>query len=1120
MKKMHDVGRWVAAVAGNVLLGGALSAQAADVPGFSVAYGRSWDVAADADAGVGGIVVGGTLRKLGAGTLAVTNTVFSEGGGLAVAQGGAVLRADASLAGIPPPERLLTDNNLLLWLDASVNVVEESGMVVRWHDVREADPDAPAYRYAERWPGEPGPTVKTLAWNGGRPYLDFGPMQSNGCWMTLMRPTGGAVTTNSALSGQSFFVVRGTISPTSNATGFHGFFFGGWWGTGTSGTRDFHVGNSSGGGAELWNAEAVPNLQRAVTSLDGRPVNGRVVRPNDWLQLLGLHLPKSGGVQFSNFFNDRNYTPYNGAGNFRQGGGQLGEVLVFQNAPTDDELAAVEGYLLTKWVNRSQGGTVRTSAGAQTELAAATGTTLTLGGVGGEGRIVKTGPGTVHLKKAAALPPREFLLEEGDVEVGPLVTHGTLVLDAGADGWTAAGRRLTASAAGVFSAEATAEAGVLEKAGAGTWTLASVPADVGTVRVADGTLRVAPRQAATAPPAVSALVPNADFEAWTGGSFSRGPGTVLAGWTFDGGRMMDGAAEVDYGSGVARRGSPWMDAPVKTVDGGDVVCIIQRKGGCQVDVTLPEAGRYRLTFAHALRTSNAAHKHLLDVTFDGAEAGRFEGASAVFVLRSALFPYRPAGTYTLRFQGVHLQVADSTSLIDDIRVTRLPDDEDGGNLVPDGSFEATGNLPGLLTAQTRFGEGSAIVTAGGWTFTDPEMHLLAASGSGNYVGGTNYASSGVAEDTTGEWMLPPPDGARCAFIFSDGQISVPLTFPKGGVYRLSFQGAGGGDNSRYSRNGWGGSPNALLPLNILLDGTNINVSNTPSMTLETPVFQPFDVLLPPVTNNQTAVLTFAGATGTNTWTRIGLIDDVRVVYAGPVALANPGFEKGEVDWEFLTSAESGVSDVKSGIAGAYGSWANRVVSGRQVAFLQRTATIAQTVAVPESGAYTVSFLAATRWERKYEHGGHDFAVQWDGETVGAVRTEDYLFTRYTFRLPHVAAGPHTLTFRGLPSSGIDGISTAAAVGGGFDTASAIDDVRVERLVVEAEGFAPFPPRLILDVAAGACLSLDFEGVQPLYRLRVGGRLVSGLISAATHPGVITGAGALRVNSVGTVFTVQ
>ena len=1070
-----------------------LSVQAASVRVPSVAYGQRTDIAVEGSAEAGGFVVGGTLRKTGAGTLTVTNALFT-GGELEVAQGSAVLAADASLAAFPRPEWLFVDDNLLFWLDATTNVVDESGMVTRWHDVRETNVAAAVRLYAGRWQDEPGPALASTNWLGASSYLEFGVMQSNGCWLSVMKPNAnGTVTSNHSLSARSVFAVRGTKG---SGNGFHGFFFGGWNGTGNGGTKDFHVGSSSGAPSSLWNVEATLNLQRAVTSLDGRPVNGTITRPNDWFQLVGLQLSPvwaGSSVQLSNFFNDRNY--HQPTTNFRQGGGQLAEVLVFTTALSEEDRAAVEGYLLAKWVRRSQDGAVRANAGAQAVFAVGQGEALTLGGVCGEGSFSKTGDGVLQLRKFAQLPPRKLLLEGGSIAVSSGVARTDFMLDVAA-GFGAGGMRLTADGALFSGAALAAEAGVLAKDGGGTWTLAEIPAGVSSVRVEEGTLRLMPRRAVLpATPIVSASVPNHDFEASTLSAGQYGYGASLAGWTFEGQTKIDeGAGQVDKGAGVARQGGacPWIGLDVKTVDGGAAVVFIQRQGTCATTVTLPEAGRYRLTFAHASRTSTAANKHLLEVVFDGAPVVRFETAAPAFACRTVLLPYKPAGAYPLRFDGVYLQTGDRTSLIDDIRVTRVPDDN-AENLVPDGSFEAPVALPSYLTAQTRYAEGSAITHPDGWSFSDPVVHVLSGQNP------TNYASSGIAENTWSDWMLPPPDGARCAFIFSDGRVSVPLTFPTGGVYRLTFQGAGGGDNSRFSTNSYGATPNALLPLNILLDGTN-----AVSLTLQSPVFQPFDVLLPPVTNNQTAVLTFAGATGTNALTRVGLIDDVRVAYAGPVAFANAGFESGSVEWDFMTATESGNPDIKSGIDSAYGSWVNRIESGARVAYLQQTASISQDVTFPEAGTYTVSFLAAARSERERRFVGHDFAIQWDGKTVGTVKTEDYLFTRYTFRLPHVAAGTHTLTFQGINTRGVD-------------TASTIDDVRVARLAVEDAAYEPIPDGLTVEIAEGATLALDFAGVRPLHRLRIGGRLASGLVSAASHPGAIMGAGALQVPNAGTLI---
>ena len=1087
--------RW-ALLIGCAGLGGALSLRAADIPVPSVAHGQCADVVVDAASEASGFVVGGTLRKLGEGTLTLTNALFT-GGQLEVAQSNVVLVSVAAAGEFPRPDWLFNDSNLALWVDASTNLIINNGRVDRWHDVREADTNAPTRLYAERWFDEPGPTLQTLDWLGSQtPFLEFGNMQSNGCWLSIMRPNAnGTINSNFYISAQTFFAVRGTRAFNDSATNVHGFFFGGWDGNANNnGSRDFHVGSSTGSRGVLWNGEAVPYLQRAITSLDGRPVNGTLVWPNDWFQVVGLQLsaawPLNNTVRFSNFFNDRNY--HRPTTNYRQGGGQLTEVLVFTSALSESDRAAVEGYLLAKWIRRGQLGSVRVNANTSAELAVNTAESMTLGGLTGEGLISKTGDGDLRLRAFTHVPPRAMHLAAGSITVGPNVTRTDFPIDV-----PHAGQRLTVNN-GVYALESLPDSAALTKTGNGTWLLTGIPSDTRTLGIEAGTLRLAPRLAATTGQPLAAIIPNATFEAWAGANYNYGPG--LAGWTFEGQTSFDegGGSMVDRGSGLARAvaGSPWIGTQTKMIDDGSAVAFIQRSGFCQTTVTLPEEGRYRLSFAHATRQSYVTNRHLLDVTFDSEVVARFESGPAAFVRRTILLPHRAAGTYTLRLQGIHLQPGDRTSLIDDLRVIRMPDDNLGNNLVPDGSFEMPIALAEALTPQTRFAEGVAVAHPA-WTFSAPVIRDLVGN-----TNPTNYASAGIAQDTFGEWMLSTPDGSRCAFIFSDGRISVPLTFPTGGVYRLTFQGAGGNDNSKFSRNGYDITPNAQFPMTISLDGTNAL-----SLTLPSPVFQAYDIQLPPVTNGQTATLTFAGTTATNGLTRIGLIDDVRVTYVGPVAFANAGFESGATGWHFTSAEQSGNGNVKSGTDASNGSWVNRVESGARTAYLQQTASISQTVAFAESGTHTVSFLAAARSEKRYSFAGHDFAVLWDGEPVGTVKTEEYLFTRYEFRLPHVAAGTHTLTFQGINTVG-------------RDSASLIDDVRVARLAVEDAAYDPFPDGLTVEVVEGAILALDFAGVRPLHRLRVGGRLVSGLVSASSHPGAIAGAGALQVPNAGTLILLQ
>ncbi len=1073
----------------------------AQVP--SAGHGRTVEtlvtgVVAEADA----VVVAGTLRKLGEGRLAVTASHFT-GGTIEVDQGTLALDASSSLSVPVLPPHILT-NNLLLWVDATTNVVMDSEaptQVQRWCDVRETDTAAPTLMYAGRYGEHPGPTLASHDWLGAKQYLEFGTMKSNGCWLALMQPgAGGTVTTNKTLTGKSFFAVRGT----RGGDGYHGFFFGSWRGIDNSGDPHFHVGSSGANQSSLFFEQAADGLRNGWVSLDGRRVNAFMQFPHNWFELFGAHLAV-GTANFSNFFNDRNYAyaPHTNT-NFRQGGGQLAEVLVFGNAPSENDRLTVETYLQSKWFNRAYQGGVTVRTGAAAEMAAEHGETLTLSGLNGDGLFAKRGSGALHLRRQAGLPLRAPYVEEGVLALGPLVKRNdfdvTVTTNSAAD-FAAGGRRVTA-ADGSIGVQALAEAGVLAKDGAGVWSTAEIPQGVKTVRVEAGALRLAPPTVSARAPLVTGGVPNADFEKTSGsmGAGAWGYGSGGAEWTFMPRTQITeigSSTLVDKGSGLATPGSPWLGASIPLLWGGRMVAFVQRSGTMEGTVSLPQAGTYRLSFAHARRTNSGLH--LLEVVFDGVVVGKVEANDNFFIRRDIRLPYREAGSYSLQFRGVHIEAGDRTSLIDDIRLELMEDD---GNLVQDGSFEATGDLMLRLNGQTRYEIGS-VLNGRGWTFSDAVTNLNLSGG----VTGTNIAAAGVAEDLGG-WMVSPVAGGRAAFLFGNGKLHTTVTFPSGGVYRVSFLGAGGAGGSPFTRTGFT-SVNARHTLNVTLDGVSIA-----PIRLGPPGFQPYEVTLPAVTPGQTAVIGFEGSSGTNGHMRIGLIDDVRVTYVGPSVVQEGGFENpvtggtaiapGGAAWSFTSVADSGDPHTKSGVCVERQPFVFAVPMGRQVGWMQRGAWIRQAVTFPEDGYYAVSFMAAARTEGDYARTGHDFALMLNDVTVGTVTTTDYLYERYTFRLPYVKAGvSYQLVFQGLNSAG-------------GDRGSAIDDVRVTRLTV-AEEYVPFPEGLTIELAEGAKLTLDFAGTQPLHALRINGRHASGTVSAATHPAAITGTGTLQLPNLGSLL---
>ncbi len=110
----------------------------------------------------------------------------------------------------------------------------------------------------------------------------------------------------------------------------------------------------------------------------------------------------------------------------------------------------------------------------------------------------------------------------------------------------------------------------------------------------------------------------------------------------------------------------------------------------------------------------------------------------------------------------------------------------------------------------------------------------------------------------------------------------------------------------------------------------------------------------------------------------------------------------------------------SGLAGNNSAftWGNpNAPVGTQVAFVQGTGTITQTVNNWSAGSYTLSFSAAERGN--YGVSREDFKVLVDGQTVGTflpTLTSYQTFSTSTFT---VSAGAHTIEFVGIDSAGND-----------------------------------------------------------------------------------------------------
>jgi fibronectin type 3 domain-containing protein len=130
-------------------------------------------------------------------------------------------------------------------------------------------------------------------------------------------------------------------------------------------------------------------------------------------------------------------------------------------------------------------------------------------------------------------------------------------------------------------------------------------------------------------------------------------------------------------------------------------------------------------------------------------------------------------------------------------------------------------------------------------------------------------------------------------------------------------------------------------------------------------------------------------------------------------------------WTFAPASGSNGSGV-AGNGSAFTSLNPNAPQGTQVAFLQGTATITQTLTVA-GGTYALEFAAAQR--STYNHGGQNFQIYIDSSLAGAFTPAGTDYRNLDTNAFAIISGSHTIRFVGLDS-----------VGG--DNTAFIDDVRL------------------------------------------------------------------------------
>ena len=1015
---------------------------------------RTTNIAVSADAALGTVINAGLIIKAGDARLTVTNAFLANG--TEEVRGGTLELGDG--AG-DLPEALRGGAGLAFWVDANRNVATAlDGTVTNWCDVREAQGGSD-YLRARPYGAEPAPTLVTGGDDVARLRLvDFGTF-SSGRWLQWQNAGG----YRNAIGN-----IRAVFLAVSCTNGT-GFLLGDWTGSGWGGAWNFHVGGSTTDGldATWWYAD-YPNdagqaqnpVRRGLTYVNGILTDGmRELIPRTGT-ILSVQTVSS--VLASTFCNDRNLK----AGNWavpadRQGGGRIGEALIYTAELTESQRRQVEAYLMKKWLSKSVGA-VRVAPGAT--LAATATNTLDLAAVTGAGTLAVTGAGRVTLPDTGNIAVPPIRLAAGASASGALCQRpGQPFALEGGSAYEVTN--------GVWTRTAQADASLAMKTGAGVLTVASVGEGVARVGVAEGTLRLAPPLPGT-PGVLTDALGNGSFETHGPGRSPDGNGLIYienqtdAGWTYSFG-------EPGGNCGLARTGSAF--CTLQPPD-GDWVLFLVNDCAVACTFTAPDPGRYEVAFRTAATANSDLLWHVYQMLVDGTNViGSIRTSERRFERVVCRTPALSAGAHTLCFRGLKEVGMNRVSLVDAVELR--PCGEPGEVALPNGGFESPTLLTESSSPERPYAYFQHEPSGAGWTFT------------GAYTGTT---------EGYGTWRhAGMEEGGHAAVLCTyngGGRMSVPVTFPSAGHYRVTFRAAcRTARNSVYYTTWTEDAPFATV--RVTLDGVE-----AARVTPSSGTFTDYAFVLPSVTNCAlTQTLAFQTATDVN-WAA-ALIDDVRVFRLPP--LANPGFED-------MTTAGLGWTldrgDWECGITtpGEY-SWTSTSPEGLRCLVLASQGRASQNVTFEASGTYELSVLAA---QSPTVAPGHDFAVTFDGMPVGSVRTTDTAFRRYAFRLPYVRAGrAYGLVIQGLNS-------------GGGRTASLIDSVMLRKADAEPAAFDEqvFAGTAIA-LAAGTVLELDYGSVLELDGLSYGGVPYTGWQCASNTP-FIRGAGSVLVKPKGAVLLLR
>ncbi len=367
----------------------------------------------------------------------------------------------------------------------------------------------------------------------------------------------------------------------------------------------------------------------------------------------------------------------------------------------------------------------------------------------------------------------------------------------------------------------------------GDYTFASTNVSTNTPSAASGHSAVSvPNPGFEVPTALAETVDNTSF-------FEYAPSG--AGWTF--------ATD----SGITEGNSPWYFSQMAE---GNHAAFLRQSGQFSTLIAFPTTGVYRLSFRTAARVGvwdgaiTWYNGHDFDITLNGTAVGRVVTWKGGFDIHTFVLPPVKDGdpfTQTLAFTGVNSAGGERASLIDDVRIYRMPDFSNPG-------FETDATLAN--------GTWEAGLAGAGWEFCAGE----------NQINQSGIARSGS------EWGNTSLDGSCNAFLQMKATIRQAVTFDEAGVYSLSFLAA--------ARPGY-----ADHDFQVTFNGVVAGKIRTASAAFQRHTFR-----LPCVKANAPCVLAFEGLNHGDDTDRASFIDGIVLTKVCDAPAADPSvYAKASLD---------------------------------------------------------------------------------------------------------------------------------------------------------------------------------------------------------------------------------